>query len=42
MEDAHALENLNPEALNGTNELRLYVFANEVNGLAVVMGLLET
>ena len=41
MEDAHALENLNPEALNGTNELRLYVFANEVNGLAVVMGLLD-
>jgi len=32
---------LEPEALNGTNELRLYVFANEEGSQAVVMGLLD-
>jgi len=41
MEDARTMQNLDPEALNGTNELCLYVFANETNGLAVVMGLLD-
>ena len=33
--------NLDPEALNGTNELRLHVFANEAAGQAVVMGLID-
>lgn len=32
---------LEPEALNGTNELALYVFANEDGSQAVVMGLLD-
>ncbi len=32
---------LEPEALNGTSELRLYVFANEEGTQAVVMGLLD-
>ena len=32
---------LKPEALNGTNEIRLYVFANEDGSQAVVMGLLD-
>lgn len=32
---------LEPEALNGTNELRLHVFANEDSNQAVVMGLLD-
>lgn len=41
MEDARVMHNLEPETLNGTNELHLYVFANEGNGLAVVMGLLD-
>ena len=32
---------LEPEALNGTNELRLYVFAKKDGSQAVVMGLLD-
>lgn len=32
---------LEPEALNGTNRLRLHVFGNEAEGQAVVMGLLD-
>ena len=35
------LTRLEPEALNGTNELRLYVFANGSGSQAVVMGLLD-
>ncbi len=32
---------VNPEALNGTNELHLHVFANEGEGQAVVMAVLD-
>ncbi|MFQ5625325.1 MAG: N-acetyl-gamma-glutamyl-phosphate reductase, partial [Methyloligellaceae bacterium] len=35
------LPRLEPEALNGTNELELYVFASEDGSQAVVMGLLD-
>ncbi|MBM09965.1 MAG: N-acetyl-gamma-glutamyl-phosphate reductase [Magnetovibrio sp.] len=41
MEESCLMQNLEPEILNGTNDLHLYVFANEKNGLAVVMGLLD-
>ncbi len=33
--------NIDPESLNGTNELRLHVFANADAGQAVVMGLID-
>lgn len=32
---------MNPEAVNGTNDLRLHVFANEDGSQAVVMGVLD-
>jgi len=35
------MSQLEPEGLNGTNELRLHVFANAERGQAVVMGLLD-
>lgn len=35
------MSGLQPEALNGTNEIRLYVFANEGEDQAVVMALLD-
>ena len=35
------MSKLEPEALNGTNELRLHVFANEQSSQAVIMGLLD-
>jgi N-acetyl-gamma-glutamyl-phosphate reductase len=38
---AREMARLEPESLNGTNELRLYVFANEDGSQAVVMGLLD-
>ncbi len=41
VDDTKAMSKLEPEALNGTNELRLHVFANEDRGQAVVMGLLD-
>jgi N-acetyl-gamma-glutamyl-phosphate reductase len=40
-DEAEALDRLIPEALNGTNSLRLHVFANEAEGEAVVMALLD-
>ena len=40
-QDAAALSRLQPEALNGTNELRLHVFGNEAQGQAVLVGLLD-
>lgn len=40
-EDSSAMTGLDPEGLNGTNQLRLHVFGNEVTGQAVVMGLLD-
>lgn len=36
-----AMSALQPEALNGTNMLRLHVFGNEDDGQAVVIGLLD-
>ncbi len=36
-----AMDRIEPEALNGTNELRLHVFGNEAEGQAVLMGLLD-
>lgn len=41
LEEAAVLSRLTPETLNGTNELRLYVFANEKIGQAVVMAMLD-
>ncbi len=39
--DTAALDRLEPEALNGTNELRLHVFANDRRGQAVVIAVLD-
>jgi N-acetyl-gamma-glutamyl-phosphate reductase len=39
--DAAAIIRLDPEGLNGTNELRLHVFGNEQHGQTVLMGLLD-
>ena len=39
--DTAELSQLEPEALNGTNELRLHVFGNEEQGQAVLVGLLD-
>lgn len=41
MNEAASLDRLDPEALNGTAKLRLYVFANCGAGQAVVMGLID-
>jgi len=41
LEDAAGMANLEPESVNGTNELRLHVFANADTGQAVVMGLID-
>ena len=41
LEEASTMSGLQPEALNGTNEIRLYVFANEGEDQAVVMALLD-
>ncbi|MEQ9488135.1 MAG: N-acetyl-gamma-glutamyl-phosphate reductase [Alphaproteobacteria bacterium] len=40
-DECAAMTGLQPEKLNGTNELRLHVFANAGTGQAVVMGLLD-
>jgi N-acetyl-gamma-glutamyl-phosphate reductase len=39
--DSAAVVRLDPEALNGTNSLRLYVFGNREHGQAVVVGVLD-
>ncbi len=39
--DTANMMSLDPQDLNGTNELRLHVFANDGNGQAVVMGLID-
>lgn len=41
MEETAAMSQLEPEALNATNDLRLHVFGNEKTGQAVVMALLD-
>ncbi len=39
--DSSAMSGVSPEALNGTNELHLHVFANEGEGQAVVMAVVD-
>ncbi|MEE8306943.1 MAG: N-acetyl-gamma-glutamyl-phosphate reductase [Gammaproteobacteria bacterium] len=41
LDTANEVARLEPQALNGTNELRLYVFANKDGSQGVVMGLLD-
>lgn len=41
VQELKAVERLEPEALNGTNRLQLFVFANEAEGEAVVMALVD-
>lgn len=41
LEETLGMAQLQPEALNGTNALRLYVFANEAAGQAVLVGQLD-
>ena len=41
LSDATAANKLDPETLNGTNDLRLQVFGNETHGQAVVTALLD-
>ena len=41
LDKTSAMTGLDPEGVNGTNELRLHVFANEKRGQAVVMGLID-
>ena len=40
-DEALGMSQLEPEGLNGTNELKLYVFANEATGQAVLTALLD-
>ena len=40
-EESANLARLDPESLNGTNELRLYVFGNAEHGQAVIAGVLD-
>lgn len=40
-DDTVEMQGLEPEALNGTNELRLHVFGNAARGQAVLMALLD-
>lgn len=40
-EETLAMTHLDPEGLNGTNEVRLHVFANEEEGHAVLVALLD-
>ncbi len=41
LENSRHMRRVEPETLNETNRLHLYVFANKENGLAVVIGLLD-
>ncbi|MBT3358422.1 MAG: N-acetyl-gamma-glutamyl-phosphate reductase [Rhodospirillales bacterium] len=41
LEETTAKSALEPEALNGTNDLRLHVFGNAARGQAVVVGLID-
>ncbi len=40
-EEIRAMDHLDPEGLNGTNEVRLHVFANQAEGHAVLVALLD-
>jgi N-acetyl-gamma-glutamyl-phosphate reductase len=39
--EAASIKTLNPEGLNGTNHLKLFVFGNESNGQARLVALLD-
>ena len=41
LEETRAMDHLDPEGLNGTNEARLHVFANEAEGHVVLAALLD-
>ena len=41
LQELATIERLEPEGLNGTNKMQLYVFANEGEGEAVVMALVD-
>jgi N-acetyl-gamma-glutamyl-phosphate reductase len=41
LEETGAMDHLDPEGLNGTNEVRLHVFANQAEGHAVLVALLD-
>ena len=41
LDKGNEVPRLEPEALNGTNELRLYVFANGSGSQTVIMGVLD-
>jgi N-acetyl-gamma-glutamyl-phosphate reductase len=41
LDDTLAMNHMDPEALNGTDDLRLHVFANEAEGHAVLVALLD-
>jgi len=41
LEETAAMSGLEPEAVNGTNELRLHVFGNAKRGQAVIAGLID-
>jgi N-acetyl-gamma-glutamyl-phosphate reductase len=41
LEETAALKTLDPEGLNGTNRMRLYVFGNEARGQARLVALLD-
>jgi N-acetyl-gamma-glutamyl-phosphate reductase len=41
LEESRSLKGLDPEALNGTNRMRLYVFGNEDEGQARLVALLD-
>lgn len=41
LEETASMTELDPEGLNGTNDLHLHVFGNEAEGQAVVIGLLD-
>ena len=41
LDETRAMGHLDPEGLNGTSEVRLHVFANEAEGHAVLVALLD-
>lgn len=41
LDEAAAIKTLDPEGLNGTNNLKLFVFGNEANGQARLVALLD-
>ncbi len=41
LDETLAMDHLDPEGLNGTNDVRLHVFANEAEGHAVLVALLD-